>query len=110
MKPRETSASVQRPMKRPLWETSASEMTGAILRVKAMRMADAAQALLYYQYFGCENLKCTYNKPAANIRVMKIFFDSGTLSCQRDAVGRRRMTISEAMLKAPCARMMSFTS
>lgn len=44
-KPRETSASVQRPIKRPLCETSAWEMMGAIFMVKAMRIADAAQAL-----------------------------------------------------------------
>lgn len=47
MNPRDTSASVQRPMKRPLWDTSASEMTGAILTVKTMRIAEAAQALRY---------------------------------------------------------------
>jgi hypothetical protein len=48
MKPSETSASVHKPMKRPLWDTSASEMTGAILIVKTMRMADATQALCYH--------------------------------------------------------------
>jgi hypothetical protein len=48
MKPSETSASVHNPMKRPLCETSAAEMTGAILMVKTMRMADATQALYYY--------------------------------------------------------------
>jgi hypothetical protein len=45
MKPRDDSASVQSPMKSPLWDTSASEMTGAILTVKTMRIAEAAQAL-----------------------------------------------------------------
>jgi len=50
MNPRDTSASVQRPMKSPLWDTSASEMTGAILTVKTMRIAEAAQALSEVSY------------------------------------------------------------
>jgi hypothetical protein len=51
MKPRETSASVQSPMKSPLRETSACEMTEVIFMVKAIRMADAAHALCYCQYW-----------------------------------------------------------
>ena len=49
MKPRDTSASVHRPIKRPLCDTSAWEITGAILSVDAMRIAEAMQALGLFQ-------------------------------------------------------------
>jgi hypothetical protein len=45
MNPRDTSASVHKPRKRPLWETSASEMTGVILTVNTIRIVEATQAL-----------------------------------------------------------------
>jgi hypothetical protein len=43
----------------------------------------------------------TYSNPVANMHVMNIFLLKGTFNLHRLAVGRSKMTISDAMLKAP---------